>query len=662
MVIMAFLAYISISAMIYALIMPLAFLDAVRTHRLPLSLALAHHQPLCQMYFMVESLATVGLGDITPKNLASRVVLFFVAPVGIVLLAVVVVISRQTIIEEFENAYKRRRALYKKKAAERQEERRKNRELRVKLKRGRRHGRGGSTALSMFPASADGPGKDSALSFGRQASKATRSGWLNGSLTTGFSRSAGERSSEPVLDEKDRFRMSPQTSTIDLVNAESGLGLHRTDTMATTATTVTTASQLREYEAVLVTQRQDIEQNFGKFRKELARAERNEFWIKLGVAASLLACFWVVGASIFSAIEGWSFFEGFYFVFVIFTSIGYGDFAPKTSSGRAFFVVWALLGVGTLTILFSVLSDAWANRMQQRKLAGRKLKRQKRLSRLGQRFRAHRAERARAQHEQQGDEGRADAEKNSEESIVAKDGPPSTDDGAVNGGAQLNAGHNEKEERGSASAEPSSESHSLQEEEEDVLVRDAGQLHLDFTATAMDFHKSALDFMNHNRSSIVETFRNVPELAEITRRMDGQGMSETERQQVTEQDRNRLLDAVRRVGDANALFATHQWLLIHDFERECVWVGDRQCAACSPVGGAAGTLHSLVNKSAAFQRANGEANSRTESVAGVEADPPAEGRTDSVESGAERTTEAVKNAQTASMQAQPAQQAQPSAP
>jgi len=39
--------------------------------------------------------------------------------------------------------------------------------------------------------------------------------------------------------------------------------------------------------------------------------------------------------------------------FITFSTVGYGDFAPETPAGRSIFVVWALLGVGTMTILIS---------------------------------------------------------------------------------------------------------------------------------------------------------------------------------------------------------------------------------------------------------------------------------------------------------------------
>jgi len=39
------------------------------------------------------------------------------------------------------------------------------------------------------------------------------------------------------------------------------------------------------------------------------------------------------------------------------SSIGYGDFSPSTQGGRAFFCVWAIVGAGTLTVLFSSAFD-----------------------------------------------------------------------------------------------------------------------------------------------------------------------------------------------------------------------------------------------------------------------------------------------------------------
>lgn len=39
--------------------------------------------------------------------------------------------------------------------------------------------------------------------------------------------------------------------------------------------------------------------------------------------------------------------------FISFSTIGYGDYTPTTAAGRSIFVVWALIGVATMTIFIS---------------------------------------------------------------------------------------------------------------------------------------------------------------------------------------------------------------------------------------------------------------------------------------------------------------------
>lgn len=83
--------------------------------------------------------------------------------------------------------------------------------------------------------------------------------------------------------------------------------------------------------------------------------------------SSLLAfsLFWLLGALVFHSSEAtWSYFDGLYFVSLCLLTIGYGDYTPKSSAGRAFFLVWALCAVPMMTILISNLSDnvfVWIN-------------------------------------------------------------------------------------------------------------------------------------------------------------------------------------------------------------------------------------------------------------------------------------------------------------
>lgn len=48
--------------------------------------------------------------------------------------------------------------------------------------------------------------------------------------------------------------------------------------------------------------------------------------------------------------------------FVTFTTVGYGDLTPVTALGRSIFVFWALMGVGSMTVLIAVVSDAFSSK------------------------------------------------------------------------------------------------------------------------------------------------------------------------------------------------------------------------------------------------------------------------------------------------------------
>jgi potassium channel subfamily K len=91
--------------------------------------------------------------------------------------------------------------------------------------------------------------------------------------------------------------------------------------------------------------------------------ERNELWKqwwRLGISLSVFAVFWLVGAVVFYEAEmgtmNLTYWESVYFCWVAILSIGYGDFAPKSGSGRCAFVIWSLVAVPTVTILASDLT------------------------------------------------------------------------------------------------------------------------------------------------------------------------------------------------------------------------------------------------------------------------------------------------------------------
>ncbi|KAF2805090.1 voltage-gated potassium channel [Mytilinidion resinicola] len=84
-------------------------------------------------------------------------------------------------------------------------------------------------------------------------------------------------------------------------------------------------------------------------------------WWALTLSVIAFGILWCVGAVVFWQCEKTSqdmtYFQALYFCYVSLLTIGYGDLSPKTNAGRAFFVVWSLIAVPTMTVLISDMGD-----------------------------------------------------------------------------------------------------------------------------------------------------------------------------------------------------------------------------------------------------------------------------------------------------------------
>ncbi|GAA5893971.1 potassium channel family protein [Sporobolomyces salmoneus] len=94
--------------------------------------------------------------------------------------------------------------------------------------------------------------------------------------------------------------------------------------------------------------------------EQLNRDQRVEFRAQLVVAMIGVLLTWLLGALIFTRLEGWSYWIAFYFCYISSSSLGLGDFSPGSQAGRAFWCVWALVAAGFLTIFFSILADEYS--------------------------------------------------------------------------------------------------------------------------------------------------------------------------------------------------------------------------------------------------------------------------------------------------------------
>jgi len=71
----------------------------------------------------------------------------------------------------------------------------------------------------------------------------------------------------------------------------------------------------------------------------------------------------LAGTIFYSNIEGWSVFDSLYFSVVTLATVGYGDLSPKTTFGKAFTMIYILVGIG----LFVAVAQAFATGIIHRK-------------------------------------------------------------------------------------------------------------------------------------------------------------------------------------------------------------------------------------------------------------------------------------------------------
>lgn len=85
-------------------------------------------------------------------------------------------------------------------------------------------------------------------------------------------------------------------------------------------------------------------------------------WISLKTPEFRALTFMVVtsvllGAWFYHVVEGWRWIDSIYFTVITLTTIGYGDFSPKTDAGKLFTIFYIFLGLGLLVGYLNALGE-----------------------------------------------------------------------------------------------------------------------------------------------------------------------------------------------------------------------------------------------------------------------------------------------------------------
>lgn len=69
----------------------------------------------------------------------------------------------------------------------------------------------------------------------------------------------------------------------------------------------------------------------------------------------------IVGTVVYHFVEGWTWLDALYFSVITLTTIGYGDFSPQTEVGKAFTIVYIIIGVGLILAFINTVYLHFSN-------------------------------------------------------------------------------------------------------------------------------------------------------------------------------------------------------------------------------------------------------------------------------------------------------------
>ncbi|MBL0190154.1 MAG: two pore domain potassium channel family protein [Saprospiraceae bacterium] len=73
----------------------------------------------------------------------------------------------------------------------------------------------------------------------------------------------------------------------------------------------------------------------------------------------------ILGTFVFHYLEGWRWLDSLYFCVITLTTIGYGDFTPRTDLGKIFNIFYIIIGLGLILSFIQTIRDHYMNIKQK---------------------------------------------------------------------------------------------------------------------------------------------------------------------------------------------------------------------------------------------------------------------------------------------------------
>ncbi|KAG0274984.1 hypothetical protein BGZ96_003999, partial [Linnemannia gamsii] len=380
------------------------------------------------MFFVMVTITTIGFGDKAPQTLGGRIFVVFYAAGGIVLLALAISAIRYVILEDMHQRFairaKERRAKRDARRKARRDQRARQEVLQLQAQGALEQLRqidaaqspvssgtsttAGTPKANLSPSGTASDMKYFTLNFNsindsqlRLPSNITRS--MSGSMPGPIDSNDVQRYREsdmtlidnPLQDTLEVLSLGSNISQEDCAGAsvnevspatQTGTNSHRStctvdDDLPRYATSYPFQS-FRSHRGRSRLERfrffrrppppaqepiplRTLEEQREADKIQAYRENMKEYQRRLRFTAAIFLTFWLVGTIIFTLVESWDFGSSMYFVFITFSTIGYGDLVPSTKAGRSIFVVYCSVGVVVLASLASLVSEVLSKTMRK---------------------------------------------------------------------------------------------------------------------------------------------------------------------------------------------------------------------------------------------------------------------------------------------------------
>lgn len=94
----------------------------------------------------------------------------------------------------------------------------------------------------------------------------------------------------------------------------------------------------------------------------------DEFNLPISLAIAMVVVYMIVGGLLFQHWEDWTFFEGFYFVFISMTTIGLGDYTPQHQEFMMAAFIYLVFGLMLNSMCINVIQEKITTMFQKAKV------------------------------------------------------------------------------------------------------------------------------------------------------------------------------------------------------------------------------------------------------------------------------------------------------